>query len=129
MLSSDDAFMCLPPRYLCYLPEMPNNAFSMKWRLPMPVLDHIKGQEDKIFEELMSDWEEELRSIHSDYLGSDGFLSNRDNKEDESVSGSESAALEEVHDELKSMSGDEYMPGVDSDGESDSDDDFEDGLD
>ncbi|KAE9393948.1 hypothetical protein BT96DRAFT_998950 [Gymnopus androsaceus JB14] len=123
------AFMCLPPCYVCYLPEMPNKAFLMKWRLPTPILDHINGQEDKIYDELMSNWEEKLRSVHSDFLGSNGFLSDRDQEEDKSVDGSESAALveEEEEVELKSMSNDNYIP--DADDESDSNDEFDNGAD
>ncbi|KAE9387306.1 hypothetical protein BT96DRAFT_948461 [Gymnopus androsaceus JB14] len=90
---------------------MPNNAFTMKWRLPTPVLNHIKGGEEAIFEELIGDEE----------------------YEDESVDGSELvySAVEEGEDapenvyELEFISDNEYMPGVDSEEESEDNEDVD----
>lgn len=130
MLSNADAITHVVPRYLCYLPDMPRRALLIKWRQPTPVLDHIDGQEDEIFDKLMSDWEEELHSVHSDYLGSDGVLSDHNGEDEDSEdsdSGSESVAIEEIEwEEHEFSDDDEYMPGPDSSEESDSDIDSDD---
>ncbi|KAE9396954.1 hypothetical protein BT96DRAFT_996229 [Gymnopus androsaceus JB14] len=77
LLSGVDALL-LPPPYTCYTRDPPKGTLSLTWRHLTPVLDHIEGCEEEEYEELMSDWKDELQSIHSSYLGSEGFSSDYD---------------------------------------------------
>lgn len=74
MLSGPDALL-LPPPYTCYSRDPPAAALSLMWTFPTTTLDHIEGHEDEEFEQLRLDWENELQSLHSSYLGSDRLSS------------------------------------------------------